>query len=100
MTINTTQTAGLVALSIEATVLATWVAYTSDVSFAVALVFFMLFRPGASLAADAVANHYNPADRSREWQWPPLGVIAAVQGILMEWEDNQPGGWLNPKDEK
>jgi hypothetical protein len=97
----------------------------------------MLLRPGAALAASAVANHYNPAAVSFQRVFGRLSIVAiaagylvlpaiagvitlmlmwfrhdsflptfnclvgaavlgAINGIVMEWEDNQPGGWDNP----
>ncbi len=47
------------------------------------------------------------------WYWVPLpfmtafayallalASIGAINGIVIEWEDNAPGGWLNPKSRK
>ena len=133
---SSTKNTALIVGSIEAAILGSFVAYTTSAPLVVAFVFFILFRPGAALAADAVANHYNPADASvgppsmkviaagllvlptiaavvaatlMWWRKDPFlptysyclmgcAAVGAVNGIIMEWEDNQPGGWLNPKE--
>jgi hypothetical protein len=131
----------IAAPSVEASLLAVWVATTSNVPFVAALVLFLVCRPGAALVANAVAHHYNPDSRptthpgnspvsvmlailrslltigaigaaaAAAWIWwhpaerfltiyshalMRCAAIGAVNAIAMEWEDNQPGGWLNP----
>jgi len=124
----------LVFHSLEAVGLATLVALTSELPFFFALAFFLVFRAGAALIADAVAEHLNPSDITSgppirallpdilllpvlaavftgAWMWwnhrpffPAYsyvlmicGAVGAFYAILIEWEDNQPGGWANPK---
>jgi hypothetical protein len=136
--VNPTRTTELIIGSIEATALAVWVAYTSDIPFALAFPFFVVCRPVAALAGDAVAKRYNPMQTAAErprvatiaariivlpsmaalltaiWVWwtrstflpaysyclIACAAFGAVHGIIMEWEDHQPGGWLNPKVER
>ena len=69
----------LIAGSIEAAILGSGVAYTTGVPLVAACAFFMLFRPGAALAADAVANHYNP--KAGSVGPPSMKVIAG--GLLV-----------------
>lgn len=98
-----------------------------------ALAFFLVFRTGAALVADGLANRLNPSDIpsgpptqvlvpgvlllpglaalfTGAWMlgnhspfFPTYSyvlmicaVVGAFNGILMEAEDNQPGGWANP----